>query len=90
MPFIRIPTPLRQYADGQTTIIVAGATINEALTTLTTRYPDLHNHLYNGTELRSFVNIYLNQEDIRYLDGDKTAISAHDHLLIVPSIAGGM
>ena len=90
MASIRIPTPLRQYADGQTTITVAGATINEALADLTDRYPALHNYLYNGDTLRSFVNIYLNQEDIRYLDGEKTAISEHDRLLIVPSIAGGM
>lgn len=89
MSTIRIPTPLRQYAGGNTTIPVKGDTIDAALRDLTDIYPDLKSHLYDGDKLRSFVNIYLNQEDIRYLDGADTAISADDKLMIVPSIAGG-
>ncbi len=89
MSNIRIPTPLRQYAGGNTSIPVTGDTVDAALRDLTTTYPDLKNHLYDGEKLRSFVNIYLNQEDIRYLDGEDTAIEPNDKLMIVPSIAGG-
>ena len=89
MATIRIPSPLRQYADHQAVVTVENGTVNAALAELTTRYPTLHNHLYNGDTLRSFVNIYLNQEDIRHLDGDQMQLSDGDQLLIVPSIAGG-
>lgn len=89
MSTIRIPTPLRQYAGGQTEITVDGATVGDALTALTGTYPDLRQHLYDGDKLRSFVNIYLNQEDIRFLEGEETALGANDKLLIIPSIAGG-
>lgn len=90
MSTIRIPTPLRPYAGGLTAIPVEGATVGEALADLTTRYPALRSHLYDGDTLRSFVNVYLNQEDIRYLQGEATPLKADDALLIVPSIAGGL
>ena len=90
MPTFRIPTPLRPYAGGQNNVPVEGETVGEALSDLTTQYPDLRQHLYNGNELRSFVNIYLNKEDIRFGDGSETAIAEGDTLLIVPSIAGGV
>ena len=85
----RMPSPLRHYADGQAEIEVSGNTVEAALADLIVRYPDLRNHLYSGNVLRSFVNIYLNQEDIRHLDGANTALAENDRLLIVPSIAGG-
>ena len=90
MPIIRIPTPLRPYAGGGNSIDVEGDSVGEALQNLTERYPDLRQHLYDGAQLRNFVNIYLNQEDIRYLDGAETELSEDDTLLIVPSIAGGL
>lgn len=90
MPTFRIPTPLRPYSGGQNNVPVEGETVGEALSDLTTQYPDLRQHLYNGNELRSFVNIYLNKEDIRFGDGPATAIAEGDTLLIVPSIAGGV
>ena len=89
MPTFRIPTPLRPYSDGQNHVFVEGETVGEALSDLTGKYPDLRQHLFNGKELRSFVNIYLNKEDIRYGDGEATALGKDDTLLIVPSIAGG-
>ena len=89
MPAIRIPTPLRPYAGNQSQIKVEGGTVGAALNSLTTQYGDLRQHLFDGEELRSFVNIYLNEEDIRYLDGADTALQDSDMLLIVPSIAGG-
>jgi adenylyltransferase/sulfurtransferase len=88
---ILIPTPLRQYADKKDAIDVTGATVGEALSNLTTRYSDLKKHLYNDDgKLRAFVNVYLNDEDIRYLSKESTPVKDDDTLAIVPSIAGGI
>jgi molybdopterin converting factor small subunit len=88
---IYIPTPLRVYSDKQETVTVNAATVGEALEALTTKHPDLKKHLYsNEGSLRSFVNLYLNDEDIRYLpEKDATKVSEKDALSIIPSIAGG-
>ena len=88
---INIPTPLRSYTGGQQTVTVAGATVSEALEKLTTEFPELRQNLYTGEgKLRSFVNIYLNDDDIRYLPAkEATATSEADELTIIPSIAGG-
>lgn len=89
MPTFRIPTPLRPYSGGNSQVPVSGETVGLALDDLTTQYPDLRQHLFNGDQLRSFVNIYLNQEDIRYVKGVETAVQTDDTLMIIPSIAGG-
>jgi molybdopterin converting factor small subunit len=89
MTTVRIPTPLRPYTGGNGSVTVAGATVGQALDDLTTQYPTLRPHLYDGEALRSFVNIYLNKEDVRGLDGPATAVSDNDTLMIIPSIAGG-
>jgi adenylyltransferase/sulfurtransferase len=90
MAKILIPTPLRQYAGKQDSVDVAGATVGEALQALTAAHGDLRRHLYTDEgKLRSFVNIYLNDEDIRYLSRESTALKAGDVISIVPSIAGG-
>lgn len=89
MPLFRIPTPLRPYSGGNSQVEVSGDSVGSALEDLTNQYPDLRQHLYDGQQLRSFVNIYLNQEDIRYVDGVNTAVGADDTLMIIPSIAGG-
>jgi molybdopterin synthase sulfur carrier subunit len=90
MAKILIPTPLRQYADKKDTVELGGSTVGEVLTALTTQHADLRKHLFNDEgKLRSFVNVYLNDEDIRYLEKDKTAVKEGDTLSIVPSIAGG-
>lgn len=89
MTTIRIPTPLRPYTEGNSTVTVDGATVGEALADLTRRHPQLRPHLYDGDELRSFVNIYLNKEDVRGLQGNATTVVADDTLMIIPSIAGG-
>jgi len=88
---IFIPTPLRPYAGGQDTVEVAAATVGESLQALTLAHPDLRNHLFTGEgKLRAFVNLYLNDEDVRYLPGkEATAVTAADTLSIIPSIAGG-
>ena len=87
---IRIPTPLRRYTDEQATVTVPGATVGEALHNLADRYPVLKQQLYtdDGT-LRSFVNVYLGDEDIRSLDRENTPLKNGAELSIVPSIAGG-
>src|SRR3954469_18945780 len=90
MPKILIPTPLRQYTGKQDTVQVKGATVGEALTDLTTQHTDLRRNLYNDEgKLRSFVNVYLNDEDIRYLSKDATPAKDGDTISLVPSIAGG-
>jgi molybdopterin converting factor small subunit len=89
MATIRIPTPLRPYAGNKSSVSVRGHTAGAALEALATDYPDLRQHLFDGEQLRSFVNIYLNEEDIRYLDGAETAVGEEDTLMIIPSIAGG-
>jgi molybdopterin converting factor small subunit len=88
---IFIPTPLRAYTGKQDTVEVGGTTIQDVLSGLTTQYPDLRKHLFTEDgKLRSFVNLYLNDEDIRYLDKkDQTPVSETDSLSIIPSIAGG-
>ena len=88
---IVIPTPLRPYTDKQEAVEAEGATIGELLTDLTTKYSGLKAHLYNEQgKLRSFVNIYLNDEDIRYMQKDQTPVSASDTVSIIPSVAGGV
>ena len=87
---ILVPTPLRQYAGKQAAVEVPAGTVGEALSALTSAYPDLRKHLYNDEGmLRAFVNVYLNDEDVRYLQKDQTAVKDSDTLSIVPSIAGG-
>jgi MoaD family protein len=85
-----IPTPLRAYAGKQESVEVEGATVGQALGALTAKHGDLKKHLYTDDgKLRSFVNVYVNDEDIRYLQKDQTALKAGDTISIVPSIAGG-
>jgi len=87
---VMIPTPLRQYAGKQESVELEAKTVGEALSGLTAQYADLRRHLYNDEgKIRSFVNIYLNDEDIRYLSKEQTPLNDRDVLSIVPSIAGG-
>lgn len=87
---VMIPTPLRQYAGKQESVEVQAATVADALSALTSQFGDLKKHLFNEEgRLRSFVNVYVNDEDIRYLQKDKTSVKAGDTISIVPSIAGG-
>ncbi|MBZ5565121.1 MAG: MoaD/ThiS family protein [Acidobacteriia bacterium] len=85
-----IPTPLRQYAGKQDAVEVNAKTVGEALASITSQYGDLRKHLYTEEgKLRSFVNIYINDEDIRYLKKEQTPLNDNDVISIVPSIAGG-
>jgi molybdopterin converting factor small subunit len=90
MPKIHIPTPLRQYAGKQPAVDVKAGTVGDALSNLVAQHPDLRRHLYTDDgKLRSFVNVYLNDEDVRYLQKEATAVKDSDSISIVPSIAGG-
>jgi adenylyltransferase/sulfurtransferase len=87
---VLIPTPLRPYAGKQAVLEVTGQTVGEALSDLVAQYPDLRKHLFSEEgKLRSFVNVYLNDEDIRYLNKDATQVKETDTISIVPSVAGG-
>jgi len=88
---IFIPTPLRPYAEGKDAVEVNAATISDALDVLTQSYPGLRKHLFTEEgKLRAFVNLYCNDEDVRYLpEKEQTAVSTSDTLSIIPSIAGG-
>ena len=88
---IHIPTPLRTYTGGKETVEVAGATVATTLEQLALDFPALRNHLFTPEgKLRSFVNLYLNDEDVRYLPAkEATPVTAADTLSIIPSIAGG-
>jgi molybdopterin converting factor small subunit len=91
MSKIHIPTPLRQYVGKQTTVDVKASTVGEAMIALVAQHPDLKKHLYTDEgKLRAFVNLYVNDEDIRYLQKEATALTDGDSISIVPSIAGGM
>src|SRR5437763_6786809 len=90
MAKILIPTPLRPYTDKQDAVDAAGATVGELLADLTRRHSGLKAHLYNEHgKLRSFVNVYVNDEDIRYLQKEQTPVAANDTVSIIPSVAGG-
>jgi molybdopterin converting factor small subunit len=87
---LQIPAPLRGYAGGQASVRLNGTTVGEAMLNLVEAYPTLRKHLYDqeGT-LRSFVNLYLNGEDVRHLAGVDTPLSPGDKLTLIPAIAGG-
>jgi len=87
---VMIPTPLRAYAGKQESVEVQAKTVAEALTALTGTFGELKKHLFSDDgRLRSFVNVYVNDEDIRYLQKDQTQVREGDTISIVPSIAGG-
>jgi molybdopterin synthase sulfur carrier subunit len=87
---VRIPTPLRSIAKGHTDVQVKGDTVMDVVDDLERQFPGLRERLIDeGGELRRFVNIYVNQEDIRFLGGKETALKDGDEVAIVPAIAGG-
>jgi len=88
---VLIPTPLRQYTGKKESVVVEATTVGEALQKLTSDYGDLRRHLFTDEgKLRNFVNVYLGDEDIRFLQKEQTPLRDQDVLSIVPSIAGGM
>jgi adenylyltransferase/sulfurtransferase len=85
-----IPTPLRPYAGKRNSVELSAATVAEALESLITQHAELRRHLFSEDgRLRSFVNVYVNDDDIRYLQNEKTPVRDGDTISIIPSIAGG-
>jgi sulfur-carrier protein len=89
MAVVRIPTPLRPHAGGCDRVEAAGSTVGDILAHLSTLYPALRERLFDGDELRRFVNVYVNDEDIRYLEELATPVAATDEVSIIPAVAGG-
>lgn len=89
MPQIRIPSPLRSFTDEQSQVEVNASTVGAALDKLTQQYPQLRDHLFQGDELRNFVNLFIGEEDVNFLQGLDTRLGDSDVLRILPSIAGG-
>lgn len=87
---IVIPSPLRPHTGKKDTLFLDGSTVGEVLSRLTVQYSQVRKHLYGEDgNLRKFVNVYVNNDDIRFLQGEKTSVSEKDVISIVPSIAGG-
>ena len=88
---VRIPTPLRRVTNGLDKATVEGATINEIIHSLETQFPGIKKRLCeDGGQLRNFVNVYINGEDIRFLDGMDSLVKMDDEISIVPAVAGGV
>jgi molybdopterin converting factor small subunit len=90
MPVLRIPTPLRAYTNGQSTVNVAGNNVSEVLIDLTKQYPTIKPHIFNEDgALRPFVNLFVGESNIKDLQGVDTPIKEEDKVMLIPSIAGG-
>ncbi len=88
---VKIPTALRKLTNGKASVDTEGATVGSIIVSLESTYPGIQERLIDDSgELRHFVNIYLNGEDIRYLDGLTSSVSDQDELSIVPAVAGGL
>jgi molybdopterin converting factor small subunit len=86
---VQIPTPMRQHTDGQAVVEAAGSTVQGVLDSIGTKYPGITQRLFANGQVRQFINLYLNDEDIRYLENLNTAVKDGDELSIIPAVAGG-
>jgi sulfur-carrier protein len=86
---VEIPTPLREHTAGKSEVEVKGVTIQEALADLVKQYPNIGPKLFNDGKLRPYINIFLNDEDIRYLDEMQTAVKDGQLVALIPAVAGG-
>jgi molybdopterin synthase sulfur carrier subunit len=87
---VRIPTPLRSLTKGSAQVEITGHTVGDLVESLEGQFPGMRDRLVDETgELRRFINVYVNEEDIRFLDGKATVLKEGDHVAIVPAIAGG-
>ena len=86
---IHIPTPLRQHTQGQAVVEAQGGTVQALLANLGEKFPGISQRLFDNGQVRRFVNVYLNDEDIRYLDNLATPVKDGDELAIIPAVAGG-
>jgi sulfur-carrier protein len=86
---VRIPTILRQYTSGEKAVEGSGGTLEELISDLESRHPGLRARLVDDKGLRRFVNVYLNDEDVRFLGGLETSVSDGDSVTVLPAVAGG-
>jgi molybdopterin converting factor small subunit len=86
---VQIPAPLRQHTQGRDTVEAAGGTVQAALADVGRQFPEITSRLFDGGQLRRFVNVYVNDEDVRYLEGLATKVSDGDTISIIPAVAGG-
>jgi molybdopterin converting factor small subunit len=86
---VQIPTPLRQHTQGEAAVQAAGGTVEAVLGDLGAKYPALTSRLFDNGRVRPFINLYLNDEDVRFLDNLATAVKDGDELAIIPAVAGG-
>lgn len=86
---VQIPTPLREHTQGKVTVETGGTTVKAVLDDLCKQFPNLSAKLFDRGEVKPFLNVYLNDEDIRYLDSLATATKDGDELSIIPAVAGG-
>jgi molybdopterin synthase sulfur carrier subunit len=86
---IHIPTPMRQHTEGQAVVQASGATVQGALDDLGRKFPGVNQRIFENGQVRRFINVYLNDEDIRYLDNLATAVKDGDEVSIIPAVAGG-
>ncbi len=89
MPVVRIPSVLRKHAEGAAKVEASGRTVREVIDEVVTRYPELREQLFDSGDVRGFVNVYLDDEDIRYLDGLDTEVAETSEVAIMPAVAGG-
>ena len=89
MATVRIPTPLRTLTSGKDEVEASGATVAELVSNLETQYPGIRDRLLDEKGVRRFINIFVGDEDIRFLDGLKTELKGNEQISIVPAIAGG-
>jgi molybdopterin synthase sulfur carrier subunit len=89
MPTVRIPTVLRKHTDGQSKVEAAGQTVGEVFDALIAAHPAIGEQLIADGAVRGFINVYVEDEDIRYLDGLASAVAEGDQIAIMPAVAGG-
>ncbi len=90
MPVVRIPSVLRKHTEGAAKVEASGRTVREVLDEVVTRYPALREQLLDSGDVRGFVNVYLDDEDIRYLEGLDTKVEEDSEVAILPAVAGGV
>jgi MoaD family protein len=86
---VHIPTPMRQYTENQAVVEAVGGTVKDLLDNLGKKYPGIVSRVFENGQVRRFVNVYVNDEDIRYLDSLQTAVKDGDEVSIIPAVAGG-
>ena len=91
MPIVRIPSPLRRYTDGQSKVTVSGSTVNQVIDSLEASYPGVKSRVCDEDgQIKRYVNVFVNEDEIRTLEGAESSVSETDEVSIVPAMAGGI